>query len=513
MTTQDEAPDWSVRDQQRLELEKAVVGTVLLSPHQYAGVAEVIHPNMLRHAETRIIWDLLARRIPAGEPTDFLALQLALSEQDLKRVGGPAAFSLLANHSVGSALWHADRLREHVVRDTLTGTLRGTITRIQQDDDFEAALEDLTTTLTDITVTSTESGTSDWSEVDLNPVLDGTHKPAQPIVGARNDGVGLFYPGRVNGIQGESEAGKSWVALICCLVEINRGHHVFYLDFEDSEEGIVSRLMLLGADPDDVRTFFHYIRPATAPTTSTIKTLGRRISSLEATLAVLDGVTEAMTMMGLELKENSDIAKFGRMLLRPLATTGAAVVALDHVVKSTESRGRYSLGGVHKLNAVDGVQYMLEAVRPFGVNAEGRSRLRIAKDRPAQVRRHALPGGKNPMHWFADLVIVWRSDDFSEALLYPPIQHTDDPAERTAEEEKRVKAEAEIADRKKAVLRVLAEAAEPLSKNVIEDLVPGNRSTTRRALTLLVHDGQVVITHGARNAVLHSLPKKGGGEA
>ncbi|MFE7856016.1 DnaB-like helicase N-terminal domain-containing protein [Streptomyces sp. NPDC057403] len=505
MTWEEGEPSWSARDEQRTQLEQAVVGTVLVNVHQYAEVAEVITPAMLRYTPARIVWDLLGKRIAAGEPTDYLALQLALPEEDLKRIGGPAGFSILAGHSVGDAVWHAERLRGQVVRDEVTGYLRGAISRIEHDDDLDAALGDVTASLADLGNATVEAPTSDWAEVDLSPVLDGTYKPVQATVGARNDGIGLFYPGRVNGIQGESEAGKSWVALISCLVEINRHNHAYYLDFEDSEAGTVGRLLLLGAAPEDVRTYFHYIRPATAPTTATVKALAHRIGSLRATLVILDGVTEAMTMMGLELKENTEIAKFGRTFLRPLADTGAAVVSLDHVVKSTESRGRYALGGVHKLNAVDGVQYMLEAIRPFGVNTEGRSRLRVAKDRPAQVRRHALPGGNNPMHWFADLVIAWRSDDFSEAYLYPPLQRDDDPAEMTAGEERAAKEEAEIKERAEAVLAMLSKADEPLSKTAIEELVEGRASVTRRALTRLVHEGRVEVTEGPRRAVLHRV--------
>ncbi|WP_158824634.1 DnaB-like helicase N-terminal domain-containing protein [Streptomyces sp. NRRL F-5527] len=201
MTRQEEAPEWSVRDQQRMELEQAVVGTVMMSPREYAEVAEIVHADMFRHPQTRIVWDLLGRRITAGEPTDFLALQLALPEADLKQIGGPVAFSLLASHSVGSALWHAERLRHHVIRDQITGVLRGAITRVQQDDDVDATLEAVTTALTDLGTAAPQGGASDWAEVDLTAVLDGTHKPAQPTVGARNDGVGMFYPGRVNGIQ------------------------------------------------------------------------------------------------------------------------------------------------------------------------------------------------------------------------------------------------------------------------------------------------------------------------
>jgi hypothetical protein len=75
----------------------------------------------------------------------------------------------------------------------------------------------------------------------------------------------MFYPGRVNGIQGESEAGKSWVALISCLVEMNRGNTVVYMDFEDSEEGVVSRLLLIGATPDQIAACSCTSAPASPP--------------------------------------------------------------------------------------------------------------------------------------------------------------------------------------------------------------------------------------------------------
>ncbi|MCZ4510296.1 AAA family ATPase [Streptomyces sp. ActVer] len=508
MTEYDGGPQWSARDEERLGLEQVVTATAMLNPSHFPALAEIITPDMLRHTPARAVWELLAQRIPAGEPVDYWALQLAMPDDVLKKIGGPTVFSSLGMHNVGDAEWHAEELRRFTVRDRIAAKLRGALTRIEHDDDLEAAIEVALTAVTDLdTFTAgVPSAGSDWDDVDLTSVLSGTYKPSLPTVGARDDGIGLFYPGRVNGIQGESEAGKSWVALVSCLVEINRGNHVFYLDFEDSEEGVIGRLLLLGALPQDIADRFHYIRPGGAPSPLVLKALASRVREFEATLVVVDGVTEAMTMMGLELKENTDIAKFGRALLRPLADAGAAVVPLDHVVKSTESRGRYSLGGVHKLNGVDGVQYMLEAVRPFGINTEGRSRLRIAKDRPAQVRKHALPGGKNPMHWFADLVIRSEGDEYAEAHLYPPIQRTDDPAEMTAAQEKAAKDEAEASAREAAVLQVLTEATEPLSKNAIEDLVSGNRSTTRRALTRLVHAKQVEISHGARNAVLHSLP-------
>lgn len=512
MTEDDGAPQWGARDEERTGLERAVVGTALMNPRQFDGLAEIIHAGMLRHLPARLIWDLLAERIPAGLPTDHAALQLAMPDEDLKRIGGPVVFSVLGGHSVGDAQWHAEELRKLTVREQLAAQLRGALARVERDKDVDGAIELALGAVSDLETYASGPGTAatDWDDVDLTAVLDGSHKPLLPTVGARDDGVGLFYPGRVNGIQGESEAGKSWVALISCLVEINRGNHVFYLDFEDSEEGVIGRLLLLGALPETIRDLFHYVRPGTTPTPHLLRAFARRVGERKATLVVVDGVTEAMTLLGMELKENSEIARFGRMLLRPLADTGAAVVSLDHVVKNNESRGRYALGGVHKLNGVDGVQYMLEAIHPFGINTEGRSRLRVAKDRPAQVRKNALPGGKNPMHWFADLVVKSESDDFAEAHLYAPIQRADDPAEMTAEEEQEAKEAAEIAERKERIRAALAKAAEPLTTNGITARVSGRPAVTRAAVAQMIDDGEVITQKGPRASTLHSLATQDG---
>ncbi|WP_217169621.1 AAA family ATPase [Streptomyces sp. AC512_CC834] len=510
MTEHDSAPQWGAQDDERIGLERAVVGTALLNPQQFADLAEIIHPGMLRHAPARLVWDLLAQRIPAGLPTDYVALQMEMPEADLKRIGGPPVFATLGQHSVGAAHWHAEQLQQMHVREQVAAQLRGALARVERDKDVEGALSVVSDLETHVSGPATAQ--ADWEDVDLGPVLDGTHKPLTPTVGARDDGIGLFYPGRVNGIQGESEAGKTWAALICCLVEINRGNHVFYIDFEDSEDGVIGRLLLIGGVPETIRARFHYIRPGSTPTPNVLRTVARRVEEYEATLVVIDGVTEAMTLLGLELKENSEIATFGRMLLRLFADTGAAVVSLDHVVKSSESRGRYALGGVHKLNAVNGVQYMLEAVRPFGVGTEGRSRLRVAKDRPAQVRKNSLPGGKNPLHWFADLVVKAESDDFAEAHLYAPFQQADDPTEMTAEEEKEAKAEAEITEAKGKILAALESTSGPLTTNGILDRVTGRKVVVRAALARLVDSSAVLTEQGPRASVLHSLASNGDGK-
>lgn len=342
-----------------------------------------------------------------------------------------------------------------------------------------------------------EAAPRTWAAQDLASVLDGSYRPPQPTVGRRDDGIGLFYPGRMNSVASESEAGKTWFALIACLQEINDGKHVLYLDFEDDAGGVVGRLLCLGAHPDDILERFHYIRPENSPSDIDLIDLAMVLEH-SPTLAIVDGVTEGMSLLGLELKDNTDVAKFGRQLLRPLMNAGAAVVTLDHVVKSAENRGRYSIGGVHKLNGLNGVMYMLENRRPFGIGVTGKSTVRVAKDRPGQIRKNGLSHSSG-MHWYADLVVKSESAEFAEAHLYSPIQR--DEEDREADEEQK-----RIDGLKRKVLEALQRATEALTGKGIEDRVTGKAADIRRAVADLIDGGQIVAKPGPRNSTLHSIP-------
>jgi hypothetical protein len=343
-----------------------------------------------------------------------------------------------------------------------------------------------------------------WQAQDLDDVLNGTYKPPRPTVGHRDDGVGLFYPGRVNSIVCEMEGGKTWLACIAAIQEMNEGNHVLYIDFEDDKGGMVTRLLVLGAAPDTIRRYFHYVRPENRPTPADLADLGE-ILALRPTLGVIDGITEAMALYGYEINDNNGAAVFGRELLRPIKNIGAAAVTLDHVVKNGENRGRYAIGAVHKANGLDGVMYLMENIQPFGIGITGRTRIRIAKDRPAQIRRHAVHSDKHPLRWFLDMVITSHDETFAEAYLYPPLpqQGADETA---AEKEKEAKEEAEIKERETKVLAVLARAKEPLTANGISDRVGGRASVTRRALVRLVDSSRIVTKDGPNRSKLHSLP-------
>ncbi|MFD7996283.1 AAA family ATPase [Streptomyces mexicanus] len=331
-----------------------------------------------------------------------------------------------------------------------------------------------------------------WRPRNLEDVLDGTYKPPVPEIGRRNDGVGLFYPGRMHSVVGESEGGKTWFALMVVASELAAGHAVVFIDFEDDAPGVVGRLLALGADRQHIRDRFAYIRPEDPLTVGfNRQEIGQAMHDLRPTFVPVDGVTEGMALHGMELKDNTDVARFGRLLLRPIAEFGAAVATLDHVVKDKEGRGRYAIGGVHKLNGINGAMYILENRTPFGVGLTGRTTVRIAKDRPGQLRKHALPHSSG-LHWFADFVLKSHDETFAEAALYPPVED-EGPFRPTALMRK--------------VSDALAGAPEPLSVRGVQDRVGGNKDAVRTALARLVDEGFVVVEKGARNAQMHRLEK------
>ncbi|MFC8260404.1 AAA family ATPase [Streptomyces sp. NPDC057291] len=224
----------------------------------------------------------------------------------------------------------------------------------------------------------------------MGAVLSGNAKPPVPAMLVRSDGNGLLYPGHIHMMYGESESGKSWVALVAAAEELKAGRAVLFLDFESDAVSICGRLIALGVHPDAIAAHLTYVRPDGSP-----ETHSEAYSALLARpyrLAVLDGMTDAYMMLGLDPNSNTDVAHFIRTLPRRIAnSTGAAVVMIDHVVKSNDGRGRFPIGSQHKLSALDGAAFLVEpaTTEPLGDGKRGVAILRVAKDRPAQVRKHS----------------------------------------------------------------------------------------------------------------------------
>ena len=243
-----------------------------------------------------------------------------------------------------------------------------------------------------------------WKPQDIGPILRGEQTELPPDQLTRTDGVvSLFYRNKVNAVHGEPEAGKGWAVILACKQALERGERVLYADFEDAAVGVVGRLRDVCVPDDDIAALFHYVKPDEPISDDAWTDIEPVLSRGDVALVILDGVTEVMELHGLDLGSNTDVATFLKLLPRRLAKYGCAVVEIDHVVKNADTRGRYAIGGQHKLAGIDGAAYSFDVVRPFGRGREGLTRISVKKDRPGFVRQHSI--GKDriaEMHLHSD---------------------------------------------------------------------------------------------------------------
>jgi hypothetical protein len=232
---------------------------------------------------------------------------------------------------------------------------------------------------------------STWQSVDLSVtmsgLLTGTIKRLAPTVGTRTDGRALFYRGKVNGVAGASNSGKSWTALVAAVQELEDGHHVVYVDLEDDAAGVLERLLALGAVPDDILSRFHYLHPDESYGVAAATHLTALVEQVAPTLVVIDSTGESLALDGAKPNDDDDVARWFRRLPTRIARMGPAVVVLDHVVKADDG-GMWPIGSQRKRAAISGAQYMQVSVKGFDRDTDGFSKLLCAKDRHGNYRQN-----------------------------------------------------------------------------------------------------------------------------
>lgn len=394
----------------------------------------------------------------------------AVMTADLFRRGYPAAsYKLPDSDYKPSELIDAAQTD---VRRGITSVLVEELVDMHDADDFDGISSKLSETLDKLRTGIEVAAGSTWEPVDIGAWLDGDEEPFTTTLGARDDGVFLLYPGKTHSLVGESEAGKSWLALRWVAQELQAGRYVGYLDFEDSLNGIGTRLVEM-ADSRAIREHFRYIRPESMLTDG--DGLADRLA--DCSLVVVDGITEAMEMVpynGNSNDWNGRFAKFQALLLNPIASRGPAVLSIDHPVKSSPS-ARHASGAGHKLRGLSGASYVLVNKEPFGRGRKGYSSVLVAKDRHGFVRTHGGGTDKTSgMIHIADLIIDNRdAATATEVSLKGPDEFTGFRPTILMD----------------LVSHYLASQDSSVSQNQIETRVTGNAKNIRRATELLVEEG------------------------
>jgi hypothetical protein len=267
-------------------------------------------------------------------------------------------------------------------------------------------------------------------------------------------------------VRREPESGKGWLALGAAAERIESGEHVLYVDFEDEATTVVSRLLALGVDAAAITERFHYVRPDEPLTDAGRAEIDELLATYEPTLGVIDGMTDALALHGVDLRDNTEVANWMRGLPMMLRNRGTAVVITDHLTKDSESRGRWSIGAQHKLAKTD-VQYQLKLEEPLGRGLVGRILIRVEKDRPGHVRR--LANGKT----VAEVVATAGADGGMELVVQQVAERDQGTWRPTGYMEKVSRA---------------VEAEPGLNIRQVREAVPGGNEYIDRALDLLVHE-------------------------
>jgi hypothetical protein len=243
--------------------------------------------------------------------------------------------------------------------------------------------------------TDDDTTRTSWWPRDLDPVLSGEQTEPPPTVLTRSDDQPLWYAGKINGLIGESESGKTWVALLAVAQELQAGNRVLYLDFEDAAPGIVGRLKALGVAGDDLSRCLDYCDPGESLHTAASGDLSELLRDRTYTLIVVDGFNAAMTLLGLDLMSNTDVTKFFQLLLRPLSKTGAAVAYVDHIGKNAADDSKGGIGAQAKRAMTTGCVIKVKVGEPFGRGMTGRLTMAVDKDRAGHVRGSSGAGGRD----------------------------------------------------------------------------------------------------------------------
>jgi hypothetical protein len=337
-----------------------------------------------------------------------------------------------------------------------------------------------------------------WESVDLGPWLRGEITQPHPCIGiSRSDGLQLVYPGREHAFVGETESGKTWLALGCVGAELVEGHRVVYIHYEEADPGsTIERLQLLGVDAALIAGQLRFVAPARPARVEWIADL----LDPAPTLVVHDGVNEAMALMGADIMAADGAARFRRQLVVPFLRAGAASIACDHLPKDRDGRShRDAYGSVHKGNALDGARILLEPTATFGRCMRGASYLFVTKDRPGQLRAHGR-ATKLPGRTFIGTLVVDDSQrdspDFA-MRFYAPRQDEQTAAETAATPADIVhEVIAALPDRTVGSLRALFAQMRQAGHQVRE-------SKIRDAVDDLIVAGRVIERTGKRNATAY----------
>ena len=370
------------------DAEAALLGAAMLSRKALAVLCTETRPEDFYVVKHATIARSLVDAFEHGWETDYLTVRAHLDGLKLlETIGDPGYLVELTSTTpaTSSAPRYAHIVHEHA-------TLRRLLIAAREIEELGYAGGDahkaVVAAQARLGSVASQNGARSYSALevaDTATLLEGDLEAPDADFLSRSDGLNLIYAGKMHVFQAEPSTGKTWLALAAADEVLTLGGAVVYLDWEDSSRGVLGRLLALGADPAAVAARFQYVQPVGPFGQAERLVLNEILERLNPDLVVIDGVAEALARDGYSEDKASDVVAWGEKLPRPIAQSGAAVIMLDHVVKSKEDQGRWARGSGAKLGMIDGAAYSLKTSAGFSRKKSGGMRVVIAKDRPGGV--------------------------------------------------------------------------------------------------------------------------------
>lgn len=462
--------------------EKALLGALLQTPRDALEIADIVCEPDFYQPHHGAIFNAIFNRAITGQPYDQITIGDDLITNGERNPHLRAYLAELTNSCPTPALGitYAHTVREQAEHRRLATTLTTAHQHLDQGHPLDTIVEQLHNDL-ERTQRGRASTENSWEPVNLTALLAQEHLTGpEPTTLTRRDGTALLYPGAIHSISGEPGSGKTWVAILAAHQQITTGNNVLYIDFEDRAATLITRLRAIGTPDHAIANHIRYIRPEQALNPTARRTLDN--AAQDATLAVIDGITEAMTLHGLSLMDNEDVARWLTLIPHHIANQGPAVLQIDHVVKNAEARGRYAIGGQHKLAGITGAAYKMITVKSFGKGNYGHAKLVIDKDRHGSIGPSGTTAAEFHFDARTDTPTAWldaSTDSTSEATGQLRPTHL-----------------------MEKVSNYLEHVHDATGKQ-IEDVIKGKRDYVRLAVRTLIAEGYVVTQDGPRGSVLH----------
>jgi hypothetical protein len=308
-----------------------------------------------------------------------------------------------------------------------------------------------------------------WLPVNLADLPDTP--PAPPDLG----GFGILYRGKRHTFSGPQESAKTVAAYAIGLETLRIQHDpIAIIDFEMGARATKQRLRELGATNDELNRIL-YVEPDAPANHTRINILAQ----LQPILVIIDATSGAYSQQGFDDNSRSDAEKFVALYINPFFHAGIATLTLDHVVKNTDARGKYTQGSARKTEAGE-VHLGFDVITPIKRGTKGLYKITTWKDREGWHQRGQL----------AELHLTSHPETHHISWEWKQVGHT--PEGETWMPTKVMQHASEILER----------ATEPLTTNNVTLELGGKRDIALKAIGHLVRLGYATETHGPRNSKL-----------